>query len=232
MESRWYVRAMVAEDSAARVRQMAREADEGWGPAYGRFAAIVARFDLKVGAEIGVAFGGHAESLLRETSTELLYGIDPYEYVEGYADPTNLPQDEFDALHDFVLRRLATFGDRFRLLRTTSLSAAAEIEGTLDYVYVDAVHTCEGVWQDLKAWGPRLRTGSVLGGHDYGHPDFPGVGRAVDELCRRADLELHEEGAGVWWVRLSKPLSELEIGDFDCRARFAWRTRLASFLRL
>jgi Methyltransferase domain len=208
---------VTGEPPAARIEQLAREAQQNWGSAYGRFAGVVSRFELRRGAEIGVAFGGHAESLLRESATELLYGVDPYAHAEGYDDPMNLPQDDFDALHDFTLRRLAAFGERFRLLRTDSISAAARVDAPLDYVYIDAVHTCEGVWSDVSTWAPLIRAGGIVGGHDYGHVDFPGVKRAVDEFCSRTGSELSEAGEGVWWTRLERPVDRDAVGHFHCR---------------
>lgn len=208
---------------------MAKHADQGWGIAYGRFAAVVSRLDLRRGAEIGVAFGGHAESLLRSSQTDLLYGVDPYLHQPSYDDPTNLSQPEFDAMHAFTVRRLAPYGDRFRLVRELSRVAAAEMDGDLDYVYIDAVHTCAGVWDDLLAWAPLVVDGGVIGGHDYGHPDHPGVGLAVDEFCRRTSCELNEEGEGVWWTRVRGRLNAQSLGSFDCRRSLS--DRLARFVR-
>lgn len=61
---------------------------------------------------------------------------------------------------------------------------AAESLGcdSLDFVFVDAEHGYESVVADSRAWLPKLRTGGYLFGHDYGHPRFPGVKQAFDEL--------------------------------------------------
>ena len=43
----------------------AKRADEGWGAAYPLFCGVINTYALKTGIEIGVAFGGHAEAMLR-----------------------------------------------------------------------------------------------------------------------------------------------------------------------
>jgi hypothetical protein len=47
-------------------------------------------------------------------------------------------------------------------------------------MFLDGDHEYEAVVADIKAWLPKARR--LLCGHDYGHPDYPGVARAVDEL--------------------------------------------------
>jgi hypothetical protein len=187
------------EDRFARIVRLAAESEETWSSAYSGFDHLIDRLGLRRGAEVGVAFGGHAEAILKATDVELLIGIDPYRHLRGYDDPMNLPQADFDALHRFVCQRLEPFGTRYRLLRQPSPRAARFVREPLDFVYLDARHTLVHVWQDLCGWFPTLRSGGVLAGHDYGHVQFPGVTAAVDEFARRRDLEVRLEGDGVWW---------------------------------
>ena len=123
--------------------------EESWKPAYKFIPELIQKFNLKVGAEIGVAFGGHSEAILSNTNLELLYGIDSYQHCDSYDDPMNLPQADFDILCETTKNRLAVFGDRFRLIRSNSQQAIGQIDGLLDFVYIDAEHSYQGVWQDL-----------------------------------------------------------------------------------
>ena len=36
-----------------------------------------------------------------------------------------------------------------------------------DCIYVDARHDWKGVYEDLKAWWPKLKVGGIMAGHDY-----------------------------------------------------------------
>lgn len=200
----------------------AKRADEGRGRAYPLFSRALNNYGLKVGIEIGVAFGGHAEAMLRQTQIDKLYGVDPYRHFDGYDDPMNLPQSEFDALYEFTKNRLAVFGSRFEAVRDISAAAAAAaatvIKDQIDFVYVDALHTYEGVRDDLKTWFPKVRAGGIIGGHDYGHPNFPGVKKAVDEFFIRFGWQIHDEGEGVWWVEKKSLHMSYIIPAYNCES--------------
>jgi predicted O-methyltransferase YrrM len=66
-----------------------------------------------------------------------------------------------------------------------------------DMVFIDADHAYESVRDDILAWRKLVRKGGLLCGHDYGHADWPGVKRAVDELL--PNRQVHES---IWWVKL------------------------------
>lgn len=183
----------------------AKRADEGWGAAYPLFSRILNHYEVRIGVEIGVAFGGHSEAMLRQSQIKKLYGVDPYRHFKDYNDPMNLPQPEFDALYEFTKSRLALFGDRFEAVRETSVVAATAFKDQVDFVYIDALHTYNGVKDDLELWFSKVVDGGIVGGHDYGHPDFPGVKKAVDEFFSRFGWKVNDEGEGVWWVE-KKPL--------------------------
>lgn len=56
------------------------------------------------------------------------------------------------------------------------------MEGRLfDMVFLDAMHDYENVKADIERWWPKVIRGGIMAFHDYGHHDFPGVKRAVDE---------------------------------------------------
>jgi hypothetical protein len=179
------------------------QAQGSWESAYGRFARRIEERGLRCGVEIGVAFGGHAESILAATSVEKLYGVDPYRHMDGYDDPMNLPQEEFDELYRFTVARLSRFGPRYEHIRALSGEAANRVHA-VDFVYIDADHSYAGVWRDLSLWFPKVRAGGLIGGHDYDHRDFPGVRCAVDEFLGHLRLKATHDGEGVWWTE--KPL--------------------------
>ena len=174
--------------------------EPSWQSSYVHLPALVNRFGLKIGVEVGVAFGGHCESILEGTGVELLYGVDPYRHRRDYDDPMNLPQAAFDTLHQRTLDRLARFGGRYRHIREMSDGAIPQIDGLVDFVYIDAEHSYEGVKRDLGVWFGKVREGGIFSGHDYEHPQFPGVKKAVDEFFGRLGWQVTHAGDDVWWV--------------------------------
>lgn len=62
-----------------------------------------------------------------------------------------------------------------------------------DFAWIDGNHDYEDVAADIRAYRPLMAPGSVFAGHDY-EPAFPGVVRAVNDLC--PDFE---RGPGTAW---------------------------------
>ena len=75
------------------------------------------------------------------------------------------------------------------MVKQLSLEAAPRFaDSTVDFVYIDALHTYEAVMSDLLAWWPKLRRGRIMAGHDYNPTKWPGVCQAVDEFVKENQL--------------------------------------------
>lgn len=190
--------------------------EPSWQAAYPLLSAVINKHQYMIGVEIGVAFGGHSEAILNRTNVKKLYSVDRYQHDPGYEDPLNYSDAQFDELYEFVKNRLSVFGDRCQLLRLDSAQAAQNIPDDIDFVYIDADHSYEGVFRDLCLWSRKIRDGGIIAGHDYGHAQFPGVKRAVDQFFGRFDWEIHEEGEGVWWVEKKALAISFVIPAFNC----------------
>jgi hypothetical protein len=120
------------------------------------------------GVEVGVYYGQFAEHILRNWPGKLV-GVDPYicypkeEWLDGCA-----LVDLEEAMGQAV-DTLNKFGERFRLIRKPSVEAATQFENdSLDFCYLDGNHDYKHVSEDLRAWWPKVKSGGVLGGHDWG----------------------------------------------------------------
>ncbi len=111
---------------------------------------------------------------------------------------------------------LSAFGARCEIIRLESGQAAQHVPDGIDFVYIDANHSYGGVYRDLCLWSGKVREGGIIGGHDYGHADFPGVKQAIDEFFGRFAWEIHEEGEGVWWVTKRTLHISFVIPAYNC----------------
>ena len=141
--------------------------------------------ELKVGAEIGIAGGQHINALMENTKIEKIYGVDPF-ITDSWDMHGFFSVDEeygsFDGLYNEVKELLSQFGDRVELVRKKSTEAAPDFEdGSLDFVFIDAIHDYENCYKDINYWHNRVRKGGYVMGHDWEHPGFPGVQQAVVE---------------------------------------------------
>lgn len=114
-----------------------------------------------VGAEIGVASGVNAESLLRELPMEKLFLIDPH--IENARQ----------RLHSYM---------QAQFIGKYSADAALSFQReSLDFVYIDGSHEYKCVKEDIQLYFPLVKAGGVLGGHDY-TDGCSGVVKAVNEF--------------------------------------------------
>lgn len=80
-----------------------------------------------------------------------------------------------------------------------SVQAARGYENqSLDFVYIDADHSYDGVVEDLHAWVPKIKQTGVIGGHDYHEGAWPDVTTAVDEAFGKVNVT----DTNTWWVKL------------------------------
>lgn len=182
---------------------MSKEAEDGWGSLYYHvMPQLISATGCKVGAEIGVAFGGHSEAILKHTQVEKLYSIDPYTLVhpntDGYTTPDGkfFEQKDYEALYIHALHRCRKYNNRSVFIREDSHAAWALVEDELDFVFIDARHTYADVYTDIYLWEKRVKKGGIIAGHDYGHPSYDGIKRAVDKHFDNVNVE----DGYVWWT--------------------------------
>jgi FkbM family methyltransferase len=163
--------------------------------------------ELKVGAEIGIAGGQHIKRLLEKTNLEKVYGVDPLTsemWTISNMDCVNVDSDYggFDNLYDQIVGMLEPYGDRSEIIRKTSLDAVDNFEDeSLDFVFVDAIHTYENCLEDLTAWEPKVKPGGYIMGHDWEHPSYPGVQKAVEEFFEDKEITGVLSPVHVWYVQ-------------------------------
>lgn len=123
--------------------------------------------------EIGVKQGMLTEQLLLRDPGLFVIGIDRWEPAgakDAYrtvGDPAACaPAHEHVAWFGEARRRTESFATRCRLVRSDSLSEAAELRPKwMHGVYLDADHTYDARLADLRAWVPKVMPrGLVAGG--------------------------------------------------------------------
>jgi hypothetical protein len=174
------------------------------------FEYALKHFPIHSAVEVGVYEGENAESMLRQ-GIEFLHLVDPYKAHMNHGIDTDKPtypvtQEEMRLAKALTIKRLEQWREKYNLIERTSEEAAMMfIDNTIDYVYIDSIHSYDQVKKDIELWFPKVRIGGVLGGHDYamgshkGDVGYLGLQHAVNEFAARVGLELHATGAD-WWV--------------------------------
>jgi predicted O-methyltransferase YrrM len=78
---------------------------------------------------------------------------------------------------------------------------------SVDFCYVDAGHSYEAVSNDLTAWWPKMRPGSLFAGDDY-TKGYPEVQQAVWDFFGPRDIRVHRSGR-CWLV--TKPFDDSSL---------------------
>jgi len=136
--------------------------------------------------EIG-SFVGESTVLFAQSFKEVI-AIDPF--LSGYDDndPTSY-LFEFDNVYDTYMKRISPYKN-IRTIKATSNDALVHFEGVkFDFIYIDGLHTYEGITTDIKNYKPLLKEGGVIGGHDYNNvvAHLKGCYKAVNDMFGKPD---------------------------------------------
>jgi hypothetical protein len=154
------------------------------------------------GAEIGVHEGDFSRRLLHLGKPARLHLIDPWIYESSAAYAQSLyggrrggDQARMDGRHAAVQRRFRREIETGQVAihrRRSAEASAAFADETLDWVYVDGDHRHEAVLRDLELYLPKVKSGGLLAGDDYGEGGWwgDGVRTAVDAFLGRAPCAL------------------------------------------
>lgn len=130
-----------------------------------------------------------------------IYAVDPGIGIEE----SNFKRDFTDSYG--LLENIRECGDADIIvpILTESTKAAQMFANTsLDFVFLDGAHDYQAIRSDLQAWFPKIKGGGIIAGHDYNHPNFPGVRRAVDEFFEMGHPGLLAWGGipSVWHMKI------------------------------
>ena len=132
----------------------------------------------KIGVEIGVDAGAHAEALLSyQPQIEKLFLIDPWpkEIFMWYAKG-RLETKGFMKKIEFINKKSGHAVERFKF-------------DSLDFIYFDQEHDYNSVKEDLEIWWEKLKDGGILGYRNYAATNV-GLYRAVNEFVAKNNLDL------------------------------------------
>lgn len=96
------------------------------------------------------------------------YAIDHWHGSEGESAHSADPDVASGRLYDVFLENIAPVAAYVNPIRShTALAADQFADESVDFLYVDASHTYEGVLRDLIAWYPKVKIGGTIAGDDW-----------------------------------------------------------------
>lgn len=117
--------------------------------------------------EVGVWKGEFAKHILQKNPS-MLYLIDPWQAIRDVPGRCyDIKQGEMDVIFDNVEGKLGK-KHNVSIIRDFSSPASKNFQdNSLDWVYLDANHSFEFVYEDLNLWYDKVKEGGFLCGDDY-----------------------------------------------------------------
>lgn len=168
-----------------------------WLPGEG-IPALISNIKNPVGIEVGTDRGYTTTYLLDTVKDLTLHGVDPY---TGFTDWNGqvVSQDERDGTFRAFMSSLAHYEKKYIHHRKTSDDAASDFDDeSVDFIFIDGLHTYEPVYKDLRNYYPKLKKGGLFCGHDYTNV-ADGVGKAVNEFAAELGVEIKTTQQDVWY---------------------------------
>lgn len=148
--------------------------------------------DTSIFVEVGTWKGRSAAYMAVEIANSKknikFYCVDPWtgesqDGKDGKTHPEyNCIEIVENTLFNTFLTNIEPVKDYIIPLRMYSEEAYLQFEdSSLDFVFIDASHDFKNVKKDIDLWLPKIKSGGVIGGHDY-HTKFPGVIKAVESF--------------------------------------------------
>lgn len=174
-----------------------------------RWLARTAR-SCQIIVEVG-SYQGRSTRALADHCAGVVYAVDPWD--GGYVNDDGTQAKWIDT-QGAAARFRANLADHLATGRVVAIPGTLEqamsrlealgVAGRADLVFIDADHRYEPVMADIVLADRLVRPGGIVAGHDFGHPTWPGVKRAVDE-CFGADVQLCRM---IWWAQTAGPAPE------------------------
>jgi hypothetical protein len=144
-----------------------------------------------------VEFGsylGRSTRALADNTSGRVWAVDPWNGDYPTEDGSSL-----EYLNTFVMPQfIHNLEDHVKSGKVTPVrgfSTSFKLDEPVDMVFIDGDHTYKTLKKDINVALNLLRKGGIISGHDYGHPLWTGVERAVHELLGPVNVE-----DSIWWT--------------------------------
>lgn len=161
--------------------------------------------NYKSGAEIGVQNGDFSKTILSNWGGHLTL-IDCWEHTDNYIDISNVSDAEHRICYENTINNIKNYKNRCTIIKDFSIQIA-EItpDNSFDFVYIDANHSYDSVYQDITVWISKVKAGGFIGGHDYLNGELPqgnfGVKKAVkDFFNKEPDIVTYNDKWPSWFI--------------------------------
>lgn len=144
---------------------------------------------IEVGCWLGKSSVYLLEKMKELQSNGFVYFVDTW-----LGSPTEIIHQKLikengqDYIYNKFLHNIQKTGcNNYNVIRGDSVEVSKKFQdNSIDFIFIDADHTEEAVYNDLKAWYPKVKNNCDIMGHDI---DYNPVKRAVEKFCLENNIE-------------------------------------------
>lgn len=151
----------------------------------------------KIMVEIGCYAGESTEIFASFFKT--VYAVDPWfvgmHLMDGATNATGdiLMEDDVEKRFDIVANK---YPNIIKIKDYDYNALKLFDDNSLDFVYIDAIHTEKEVTRQIYKWYPKIKETGSMGGHDFS-PSFPEVMKAVSRASGVPD-KIYTDAGNSW----------------------------------
>lgn len=156
------------------------------------------------GVELGLRWGNCYFRVLEQCPDLNYWGVDKFIQRPENAPLTESGKETYESwpMDDYkvmVLAKARAYDGRAPVIVDDTVEAAKKVPmKSIDFVFIDADHSSEGVLRDIRAWLPKIRDGGRMFGHDINKPSV----KAAVEEC----FSTYREHGKAWnWTWKAEP---------------------------
>jgi hypothetical protein len=157
----------------------------------------------KIMIEIG-CYAGDSTAVFAEFC-KTLYAIDPWKTGMSLADGSSAGEVVYmyPNVEEAFDEKMKAFPNVIKMKNFDHEVIDSFKKRTIDFIYIDALHTEEEMHRQLEMWLPKIKESGIIGGHDF-NEHFPGIVRAVLDVIGAPDRVYTDNGNS--WIKYKKSL--------------------------
>ncbi|NJL72567.1 MAG: class I SAM-dependent methyltransferase [Candidatus Competibacteraceae bacterium] len=159
--------------------------------------------DSSIVVEVG-CYAGESTEIWAKNAAKV-YAIDPWDVGIDITLGEQSPRPNSIIIEAVVQRRfderMKPYANIAKVVDYDYNVAHTFEDASLDFVYIDGLHTREAVANSIRLWNPKIKVRGWMGGHDY-HPIWQGV---IDAVNKAFGSRGHRfAGDSSWLHRIDK----------------------------
>lgn len=165
---------------------------EDWFTYPNLYKEMVERFDdahfVEVGCWKGRSVCYLAVEIINSNKNILVDCVDIFEYSNIQSD---IAEDKYENIYAELLKNIKPVRHIVNPVKGESIIVSKFYPlQSLDFVFIDAAHDYENVFNDIASWFGRIKDGGVIAGHDYDSSE--GVRMAVNKFFGESNIKKQE----------------------------------------